>query len=79
MDSDGMNELCKPMPQRLRNELAAYLLLNEERKPLLADKKNMKHHIYEQIDSDLLVSDVSWSDKDRHLFLRGEYTTNRTM
>ena len=74
-----MKELCKPMPQRLRNELAADLLLNEERKPLLKDKKMLKETIYEEVDSDISVSDVSWSDKDRHLFLSGASTTNHTM
>ena len=28
LDNDGMTALCKPMPQRLRNELSADLLLN---------------------------------------------------
>ena len=30
VDDEGMQQLCKPMPTRLRNELAADLLLNEE-------------------------------------------------
>ena len=50
------------MPERLRNELAADLLLNEERKPLLQDKKTIKETVYQELDSDLSVSDVSWSD-----------------
>ena len=79
MDNDGMIELCKPIPERLRNELAADILLNEEKKPLLEDKKMLKETIYEAIDSDLSVSDVSWSDNDRHLFLSGASTTNHTM
>ena len=29
LDDDGMKELCKPITQRLRNELASDLLLNE--------------------------------------------------
>ena len=74
-----MTELCKPMTQRLRNELAAYLLLNEERKPLLEDKKTLKETIYEEIDSDLSVSDVSWSDNNRHIFLSRASTTNHTI
>ena len=78
MDEEGMIELRKPMPERLWNELAADLLLNEERKTLLKDKKILKETIYEEIDSDLSVSDVSWSDNDRHLFLSGASTTNHT-
>ena len=31
------------------------------------------------MDSDLSVSDVSWSDSNRHLLLSGQSTTNRTM
>ena len=31
------------------------------------------------MDSDLSVSDVSWSDSDRHLFLSEQSTTKRTM
>ena len=31
------------------------------------------------MDSDLSVSDVSWSDSDRNLFLSGQSTTNPTM
>ena len=45
---------------------------------MLADKKSLKDHIYEEIDSDLSVSDMSWSHNDRHLFF-GQSTTNRTM
>ena len=67
------------MPQRLRNELAADLLLNEERKPLLKTKKLLKGAIYGEYDSDLSVSDVSWSDNDRYLFMHGASTTNHTM
>ena len=67
------------MPQRMRNELAANLLLTEERKPLLKTKKLLKGAIYGDLDSDLSVSDVSWSDNDRHLFMHGAFTTNHTM
>ena len=45
---------------------------------MLEDKKSLKDHIYEEINSDLSVSDMSWSEKDRHLFI-GQSTTNRTM
>ena len=79
MDEEGMIELCKPIPERLRNELSTNLLLNEERKPLLQDKKMIKETIYQDLDSDLSVSDVSWSDNDRHLFLSGALTTNHTV
>ena len=72
VDDEGMQELCKSMPTCLRNELAADLLLNEEKKPTLADKKELKSAIFEEMDSDIFVSDVSWSDSDRHLFLSGQ-------
>ena len=79
LDDEGMNAIFQPMPERLRNELAADLLLNEEQKPVLTDKKLLKGAIYDELDSDISVSDVSWSDDDIFLFMHGALTTNHKM
>ena len=71
LDEEDMTEIFKSMPQRLRNELSADILLNEEQKPLLKTKKLLKGAIYGDYDSDLSVSDVSLSDNDRYLFMHG--------
>ena len=76
MDEEGLTAICQSMPHRLRNELAADLLLHEERKPILKTKKLLKGVIYGEYDSDLSVSDVSWSDNYRYLFMHGASTTN---